>query len=108
MENFIKWESFEENIGDKIPCCIKKVLNLCGFDTFFSLLEISQSQIVAIEDCMTKHFSQNILELECSHSAYYRARKDLPFKLLPGHEILILALPKHIRQYRERAGIHSS
>lgn len=96
----INWEGFERFIDDEIPKCVKTVLKLCGFETFISLMEINESCIVKIEECMSKHFPGHITNLQCRHAEYYQSRNNMPFELLPGHKTLIMALPKYVEKYR--------
>lgn len=100
--NIINWGSFEDFIGDKIPTCIKLVLNLCGYDTFLSLSGMDQSSIVAIEECITSNFRNQILQLSCCHGEFYRSQMSLQiqFKFLPGHVTLLLALSRYVEEYR--------
>lgn len=96
----IDWEGLERFIGDEIPVCVKTALNLCGFDTLLSLVDMNENHIVAIENCMTEHFPGHITQLQCRHAQYYESRDNMPFKFLPGHETLIMALSKYVQQYR--------
>lgn len=36
----MNWKIIEEKINETIPKCIKKVLDICGYDTIMSLAEI--------------------------------------------------------------------
>lgn len=102
MENSsINWDIFEVFVGEKIPTCIKLVLNLCGFNTYLSLREIKLKDIHGIQECVDKNFSNEILQLSCCHASFYKSQiSHEHFKLLPGHEALVLALPKYVEQFQ--------
>lgn len=98
----INWNIFENFIGEKLPACIKSILNLCGYNTFLSLREIKQRDITEIEECVKKNFSTQILQLHCCHAEYYISKiSHAQFKLLPGHETLIMALPKYAEKLQK-------
>lgn len=97
----INWEIFESFIGEKIPACIKTVLNLCGYTSFLSLKEIKPHNINEIETFVTEHFSSNISQLQCCHSQYYSSQISRgQFKFLPGHETLLIVLPKYVSEFQ--------
>lgn len=100
-DELINWECFEEFVGEKIPKCIKIVLNICGYNTFISLSEIKEHSIVAIEEFVTLHFASHIAQLQCCHAEYYKAQiSHGTFKFLPGHETLVRVLPQYVKEYR--------
>lgn len=99
--NEIDWDEFEKFIGERIPPCIKTVLNLCGFNTFISIAEINNHSIIGIEEFVSSHFATQIAQLECCHAAYYKSQMSRgQFKFLPGHELLVLVLPKYVERFR--------
>lgn len=102
MENSsIDWDIFEVFVGEKIPICIKLVLNLCGFNTFLSLKEMKVQDIHVIQECVVRNFSNEILQLNCCHANYYKSKiLHEHFKFLPGHEALVLALPIYVEQFQ--------
>lgn len=102
MEDFsINWKIFEDFIGEKIPTCIKIVLNLCGYNTFLSLKEIKQKSIITIEEFINEHFASQILQLKCCYADHYKSQiSQGKLKFLPGHEMLLLALPNYIDDFR--------
>lgn len=94
----IFWEKLEKYLNEEIPDCVKTILNICGYDTFFSLAEINDAHIIKIEKHINENCSECLNDLNCCHSDFYK--EHAPFKLLPGHEALILALPKHIENFQ--------
>lgn len=97
----INWETFENYFGEKIPTCIKTVLNLCGYSSFLSVKGIKQEDINEIEAHVTEHFSSNILQLQCCHCEYYKSQISRgQFKFLPGHETLLIVLPEYVEEFQ--------
>lgn len=95
----MNWEDLENSIGEEVPRCIKHILEVCGYSTIFSLIEIKEQQLNEIENFIKTH-KQNIASIECNHSEYYRSIEE--FKLLPGHSTMILALSKYALEYQEK------
>lgn len=93
------WNRFENFIGEKIPRCIKTALEMCCFDTILSLCEIKPIHIGIIENHINQHRHEQIEKMHCNHSDYYRNIEK--FRFLPGHEAIILALPKYATQFQE-------
>lgn len=93
---------FEKFIGEEIPACVKIVLGLSGFSTLLSLDSITHSDILKIEDCITEHFSEIIIQLKCCHSEFYKSQMffQKKFKFLPGHATLVAALPQYVKAYQ--------
>lgn len=80
---------------------MKTVLNLCGFNTFLSFTEITPSTIRTIEEFVSSQFATQIAQIDCCHAEYYKSQISRgQFKLLPGHEMLVLVLPKYIEKYQ--------
>lgn len=100
-KNSVNWEVFETFIGENIPTCVKLILELCGYKTFLSLKEIKPQDIFVIQKCITTNFARDILQLKCCHAEYYKSEiSHQRFKLLPGHEALVIALPKYIEEFQ--------
>lgn len=86
------WNKVEEIICDSVPLCIKLFLNICGFNTFLSLRNITTNTIIEIEDHINKHHKMKIQDLTCCYSEFYQNQLD--FKLLPGHRAFLLEISK--------------
>lgn len=41
----MNWVKLENIIGEKVPGCVKKVLDVCGYDTFMSISGIKDDSI---------------------------------------------------------------
>ena len=52
-----------------------------------------------MEKCINEHGMNQIRQLNCCHSEYYSIAQT--FKFLPGHAVILLALPKYARKFVE-------
>lgn len=95
----INWQGLEIFLGETLPICVKSVLSLCGYDTIFSLQYIDQDSVNTMEKHINENEMQKIKQFSCCHSEYY-AKKEI-FKLLPGHVVILLSLPNHVKKYLE-------
>lgn len=95
----MNWDRFEMFLGEQIPRCVKVALDMCGYSTILSLCEIKQKNI----DCIEKHINENrneqMQKMQCNHSHYYNNIQQ--FHFLPGHEAIILALPKYALEFQQ-------
>lgn len=89
------WQKIESILGEPLPECVKKLLSLCGYDSFGSLRKIDTESILQIQRQVNTYFRHNIRELSCCHSDFYKIQTD--FEFLPGHRDLILALPEYLQ-----------
>lgn len=96
----IDWINFENFIGEEFPSCLKRILYLCGYDSFISIKEMKESHISKVEIFIDENHRDEIKLLSCCHSEYYQQQST--FKFLPGHETLLLVLPKYIDEYLSR------
>lgn len=87
----MNWTKVEEINREKLPKCIKEILNSCGYDTFGSLNGISEESLKEIENHINTSRA-TIEALDCCYSEYYKSQDE--FKLLPGHRDLIVTLSK--------------
>lgn len=85
------WSKVEELTGDSIPICVKKILTKCGFNSVFSVKNITPESVVQIEKHINLHGLDLIQTLDCCHHEYYKGQNV--FKFLPGHKDVILSLP---------------
>lgn len=93
----MNWIPFENFIGEEIPRCVKSVLNLCGYTTVFSLVEISEIHVKEME--LHMNMKRIAIHWQCNHSDYYENLEE--FEFLPGHMTIILALPKYASAYQQ-------
>lgn len=90
----INWVEVEALIGEKLPNCLKWVLNSCGYEMISSLCALNIERVREMENFINEHRINQIREFECSHSEYYKERED--FSFLPGHVTILLTLPKYV------------
>lgn len=81
----------EKQNDDKIPESVIYILYKSGFDSKIALENITDDSIKIIEE----YFDDNFEELIGSLKDYRRSR---PFKLLPGHRVLIQSVPELINK----------
>lgn len=74
------WQKLESVIGETVPDCLKKVLTVCGYDTFSSLMGIQNESILCIEKIVNDHFRATIANFDCCHAEFYK--KSAEFKFL--------------------------
>lgn len=74
-----------------MPGCIEKILNDTGFDSEIALLELNEVNILNIEEFVQK----NPVILK---ETIYENR--IPFKFLPGHRALLLAIPNRLNNLK--------
>lgn len=105
----MEWSKIESIIGEPLPCCVKKILDYCAFDTLLSIELLNDEHIKNIEEYVSKE-RKILYELTCDHGREYQ--KHPLFKFLPGHRILLIDLPTHVKMLREKnteiTGIHDS
>lgn len=94
----MNWIGFEKFIGEEIPQCVKRVLSLCGYDSFFSLSEINEGHIKSMENHITVNYMEEIKSFDCCYSEYYKNQGV--FQFLPGHAATVEALPKYVEKYK--------
>lgn len=79
------WEQLEA--VEKIPCSLKLILSMCGYDNELCLRTFAASDIEDIENFMNDTNSYR----ELSDNIY---RKQTTFKILPGHRKILLEVTK--------------
>lgn len=99
LKKSLDWSGFENFIGEEYPSCVKGLLFRCGYNNFISLKEINESIIPKIEYFINENLKDYINELSCCYSLHYQTQST--FQFLPGHETILLALPKYIEKYME-------
>lgn len=83
--------SIVDTINAELPDCIHKILKETGFDSEDALLELNDISISIIEEFV----QQDRIILK---ESIYENRE--PFKFLPGHRVLLLAIPKKINNLK--------
>lgn len=86
----MNWKIIEEKINETIPKCIKKVLDICGYDTIIA--EIKNDSIANIEKTINDQFASTVQTFDCCYSDYYKSQQQ--FKFLPGHADLLRGISK--------------
>lgn len=81
----------------KLPKEIQEILSECAFDNKSSIFEINDSACKLIEEFVTSNHSR--FESILKNTKYENIS---PFKLLPGHKLLILSLPNHLQKVEKR------
>lgn len=89
----MNWPKLETIIGETVPNCLKKVLTVCGYDTFSSITGIQNESILDIETIVNNNFRATIQSFDCSHSDYYKNQAE--FKFLPGHSDFLRGISKY-------------
>lgn len=79
------WEQFEAVV--KMPCSLKLILSMCGYDNELCLRTFVASDIKDIENYMNDTNSYR----EISDNIY---RKQKTFQILPGHQKMLLEATK--------------
>lgn len=93
------FDSLEKWNAEKYPPCVKHILIECGYDKLMGLAELNEQKISKIE----KHVNKNraiIEKMDCCNSETYKGQAEFCF--IPGHESIILAIPKQITQLKEK------
>lgn len=97
------WISIEKTFNQKIPECVKEILNANGFSTELSLLSINAEILQNIEKFTNEHLEDTITKLICCYSNIYKAQViEKKFCFMPGHKALILQLHKHLEENRQK------
>lgn len=89
------WYEVEKLCKESLPSCVKKILSWSGYNTILSLQAISSESLLQIETHINIHCLGMIKNLDCCYSEFYSEQKL--FKLLPGHQDLILEVAKVIK-----------
>lgn len=93
------WSKFEEIIGETLPICLKKILNLAAYDNINSLKCLDKERISEIEQYVSDYGLSVIDKLDCCHSDKYKNKKQ--FKFLPGHRSILLTIPNHAQRFSD-------
>lgn len=92
------WNSFEHFHGFTFPSELKNILNICGFDSEFSLEEINEETIKQIEQNVNENLIVNNLDTISALKGSIYEQKPLPFHFLLGQKFFILNIPEKIEQ----------
>lgn len=87
------WQKMEKVIGETVPSCLKKLLIVCGYDTFSSITGIQNESILSIEKIVNDNFHSTVQSFDCSHADYYKNQAE--FKFLPGHTDFLRGISKY-------------
>lgn len=83
----------ENFMGEHLPCCVKKILDVSAYNTLQALKLLNEEKIVVIEKYISDYGQSVIEQLDCRHSKQYKNQTH--FRFLPGHHALLLELPKY-------------
>lgn len=86
--------SIEKFTNTKIPQFLKKVLISHGFQTEFSLLNITSETIKKIENDLSASKNRDILK----KTKYEKLSENIPFKFDLADECSLLSIPKLIQR----------
>lgn len=89
-------------IQQTVPLCIKKILFESGYDSELCVENLDEGKLIEVEKFIENSRREILEKMTCCFSDVYRTKK--PFRFVPGHTILILQLPKVIREYKETVG----
>lgn len=87
------WTGLEKYIGERIHTDIKLILENCGYDNYFSLVKITEKELLEI--VQTVNIDTNCLKKLKTYD------KNIEFKLKPGHRQLIFNLSGKVEDYLE-------
>lgn len=97
------WISIEKTFNQKIPECVKEILNANGFTTELSLLSINAETLQNIEKFTNEYLEDTIIKLICCYSNIYKAQViEKKFCFMPGHKALLLQLHKHLEENKQK------
>lgn len=97
------WISIENVLNQKIPECVKEILNANGFTSELSLMSINAEVLQNIEDFTNENLEDTIHGLICCHSDTYKSQViEKQFNFLPGHKALILQIAKNLDENRQK------
>lgn len=85
------WTYIESKLNQIIPECIKRVLEVSGFDSEFALEALNEENLTQSELHVHSYHKDVINNLSCCHSDTYRMQEK--FQFVPGHRAFILSLP---------------
>lgn len=80
------------NCIEEIPKCVQFILNETGFNTKWALEAIKSEHILQIEEYFNENYDR--LSSGLLGSIY---ENMVPFKVAPGHRVLIESLPKYVK-----------
>lgn len=95
----MNWSFLENVLGETVPACIKKILYTCGYNTIASLRNINENSVLKIEEFINESGCEVIKTLDCCFAEVYQ--KQNIFKLLPGHNALLLEFPKYLSSQQQ-------
>lgn len=97
------WLKVGKILGERVPACIQKILSSCGYYNLTSLGNISQENIVEIEE-QVNGYRNVIQELDCCFQDFYKNQDK--FQFLPGHSSFIMTMSKHVSSYIKQRNEH--
>lgn len=84
------WQQFENCPGQKFPPCVIKLLKECGYNSFSTIIEFSETDVEYMEQFINENLKYVLTDLKCCNAISYQ--KQTKFKFLPAHRNLILNL----------------
>lgn len=103
MDNF-EWENFEKFIGHEVPKCLKILLRSCGYDSLYSLKQITSERIIEMELFIDTKKQRILSKLDDDNNdkAVIQYKKQSQFVFLPGHHDILLNIPNNIKEMQSQ------
>lgn len=107
-----EWTNLENFIEDEVPISLKFILWQCGYDSMYSVKQISSEKVIQMEkfiDQNRKHI-MNIIDSDDikKDSAIAEYKRQKSFEFLPAHRDILLNLPNNIKNMQINAKSQAS
>lgn len=99
--------NLEQYIGFEVPMCLKNLLWKSGFDSMFSVKQITEKSLDDIEQCIQVN-CKKIFPLLDTNADIHKYDQQTVFKFLPGHRCILLDLPQSIRNMQADSSIFAN
>lgn len=106
-----EWANLEQYIGFEVPICLKILLWKSGFDSMFSVKQISEKSLDDIEQYIQMNRKKIFLEifpLLDTNADIHEYDQQPVFKFLPGHRCILLDLPQSIKNMQADSSIFAN
>lgn len=92
------WKKIENIINEKVPPCVIKILDECGYCSLATICDLSAEAISEIEKFVDENLKHIVEKLNCCNAVTYRNQKS--FRFLPGHRFFILNLKSRLGPFQ--------
>lgn len=96
------WVEFEEFLGEKIPCCVKKTLEKCGYNSLVAVQELNEQKVCEIENYV-KGDVPNVGTSSETSSCFCSSclNRNSNYRFSPGHRLLVTNLSNYAKKMIE-------